>query len=216
MASPWRASLPRRSERWRRRTASRCTAMWTGRTSSDTADDRATVRRGRRTVGRLARARLGDESAYEKDPRGLSARRVFVAAHTAHSTDAVHLWLPRRHVAGSITRVRQLRARKQVHRIPGRGVVQGAVCARDRGARRRAGPYHGSRLAVAAELGHSESATSPMEFARSRTVAVVGHARPTDWRKPAGSARDERRSRNCHGLTWIDGVLCEAAVAGAA
>ena len=82
-----------------------------------------------RALPRAAQDRARGFSGNEKDPQSLSARRVFVAAVEAHRTDAVHLVLPRRRVAGSITRGRRQRARKRSHRIPGRGGVHGTGAA---------------------------------------------------------------------------------------
>jgi len=94
----------------------------------------------------------------KKTRTAFSARRVFVAAHTAHSTDAVHWLLPRRRVIGSITRVRQQRARKLVHRMPGSGAVHGGCALMPTAHGAGSGCMSGSARPGPTEFGHNRSA----------------------------------------------------------
>ena len=99
----------------------------------------------------------------EKDPRSIAARRVFVAALAAHGTDAAQLRPPRRGVAGSITRGRQRRARKRVHRISGSGSMQAESRRADTASTtcgRSSGQREGTRREVPARAGRQLDAAS--------------------------------------------------------
>jgi hypothetical protein len=116
----------------------------------------------------------------------------------------VHLVLPRRRVAGSITRGRRQRARKRSHRIPGREGVHGTGAA---------GAWMPACLWCA--LSCSAGPVSAARGGRERPTPVLGQSclEPTfdhEIQRASGRRQFHRGRPRCIAATQVAIAICEA------